>query len=129
MSFFSELKRRNVLKAGVAYSAACWLVFQILDLVLTKTNAPGWVMPAYLIVVVSGLPIAVICTWFFELTPEGIRLAKHVERSRSINRHTGHQLNRGIIIILTMALVLFFTDRFREELFAKPGEEPGKIQK
>ena len=126
MSFFNELKRRNVFKVAIAYTVASWLSLQMVDLVLENINAPDWIMQVFMLGLAVGLPIAIIIAWAFELTPEGIKLEKHVDRSKSINRHTGHQLNRGIIMILSMAIVLLLTDRFRDEIFGVP--EPGDVK-
>ena len=115
MSFFAELKRRNVFKVGVAYSVAAWLLLQIADLVLDNINAPDWIMQVFMLGLAIGLPIAMVIAWAFELTPEGVMLEKDVDPSRSITRDTGRQLNRGIIMILSMAIVLFLTDKFRDE--------------
>jgi len=120
MSFFNELKRRNVFKVGVAYAVACWLLLQIIDLVLENINAPDWVMQVFMLAMAVGLPLALIVAWAFELTPDGVKLQKHVDQDRSIARQTGHQLNRGIIMILSMAVVLLLTDKFRDEAFFKP---------
>ena len=119
MSFFNELKRRNVFKVGIAYTVASWLSLQMVDLVLENINAPDWIMQVFMLGLAVGLPIAIIIAWAFELTPEGIKLEKNVDRTRSINQHTGHQLNRGIIMILSMAVVLLLTDRFRDEIFGE----------
>jgi len=124
MSFFKELKRRNVFKVGVAYLVACWLGLQIVDLVLENINAPEWIMQVFMLALLVGFPIAIIVAWAFEVTPSGVKLHKNVDPSESINRHTGHQLNRGIIVILSMAIVFLLTDRYRDELFgaAKPDD-------
>ena len=120
MSFFNELKRRNVFKVGIAYSVASWLGLQIIDLVLENINAPEWVMQVFLLGTAVGLPIALIVAWAFEVTPDGVKLQKDVDRSKSISHRTGNQLNRGIIMILSMAIVLLLTDRFRDEIFGEP---------
>lgn len=113
MSFFTELKRRNVFKVGIAYSVAAWLLWQIVDLVLENINAPGWVMQVFMFGLAVGFPIAIIIAWAFEVTPEGVKLEKYVDRSQSISRQTGQQLNRGIIMILSVAVVFLLTDKFR----------------
>ena len=95
MSFFNELKRRIVFKVGIAYTVASWLSLQMVDLVLENINAPDWIMQVFMLGLAVGLPIAIIIAWAFELTPEGIKLEKNVDRTRSINQHTGHQLNRA----------------------------------
>ncbi|MDX2428935.1 MAG: hypothetical protein QNK22_09635 [Xanthomonadales bacterium] len=124
MNFFNELKRRNVFKVGVAYAVASWLLLQIVDLVLENINAPDWIMQVFMLGMAVGFPIAIIVAWAFEVTPDGVMLQKNVDQSQSINRHTGQQLNRGIIMILSMAIVLLLTDRFRDEIFGA-SEETG----
>lgn len=119
MSFFKELKRRNVFKVGVAYLVACWLGLQIIDLVLENINAPDWVMQVFMLGLAVGFPIAIIIAWAFEVTPEGVKLQKNVDRNKSISGQTGHQLNRGIIVILSIAIVFLLTDRFRDDLFGE----------
>lgn len=115
MNFLNELKRRNVFKVGIAYAVACWLMLQIVDLVLENINAPDWVMQVFMLALAVGFPIAIITAWAFEVTPEGVKLEKNVDRTESIARHTGRQLNRGIIMILSVAVVFLLTERFRDE--------------
>ena len=126
MSFFSELKRRNVFKVGVAYLVACWLALQIADLVLENIHAPDWIMQVIMLGMAIGFPFALIVAWAFEVTPEGVKLHKNVDPEKSIGRHTGHQLNRGIIVILSMAIVLLLTDKFRDDLFG--AADPGGVK-
>ena len=128
MSFFTELKRRNVFKVGVAYAVASWLLLQIVDLVLENINAPDWVMQVFMLGMAVGFPIAIIVAWAFEVTPDGVKLQKNVDRNQSIHKHTGHQLNRGIIMILSMAIVLLLTDRFRDEIFGASEESVAKTE-
>jgi TolB-like protein/Tfp pilus assembly protein PilF len=118
MSLFTELRRRNVFKVAIAYSVAAWLILQMVDLVLDNINAPDWVMQVFMLAVVVGLPIALIIAWAFEVTPDGVKLAKNVDKRKSITKHTGQQLNRGIIMILSVAIVFLLTDRFRDEIFS-----------
>lgn len=125
MNFFSELRRRNVFKVAVAYAVAAWLLLQIVDLVLDNINAPDWVMQVFMLGMAVGFPIAIIIAWAFEVTPEGIMLEKHVDRSNSITRETGKKLNGGIIMILSVAIVFLLTDKYRDSLSIDPsGESP-----
>jgi len=107
MSFFEELKRRNVVRVGVVYLIAAWLLAQVADLVLENFQAPDWVIQAILIVLLIGFPLALIFAWAFELTPEGIKKEKDVDRSQSITRTTGRKLNRTIIAVLVIGLAYF----------------------
>jgi len=115
MSLFNELKRRNVFRVGIAYTIASWLLLQIVDLVLENINSPDWVMQVFMLAMAVGLPIALIIAWAFELTPQGIVLEKNVVRDSSITKETGLQLNRGIIVILVIAVVFLLTDQYRDE--------------
>lgn len=129
MSFFSELKRRNVFKVGVAYAVATWLLLQIVDLVLENISAPDWVMQVFMLAMAVGFPIAIIIAWAFEVTPDGVKLQKEVDRSQSITPQTGQQLNRGIIMILIVAVVFLISDRFRDEITEELVETPVTSEK
>ncbi|NNL94838.1 MAG: adenylyl cyclase, partial [Xanthomonadales bacterium] len=73
MSFFDELKRRNVFRVGIAYAVASWVLLQVLDLVLEHTEAPAWIMDVFFAVVVLGFIVALVIAWAYEVTPEGIK--------------------------------------------------------
>ncbi len=120
MSFFNELKRRNVFKVGVAYAVASWVLLQIVDLVLENIHAPDWIMQVFMLALAVGFPIAVIIAWAFEVTPDGVKLERNVDRSKSIATQTGQHLNRGIIMILAVAVVFLLTERFRDDAFTEP---------
>jgi TolB-like protein len=113
MSFFEELKRRNVFRVGIAYAVSAWVLLQIVDLVLENITAPEWIMQVFMLALGIGFPLAIIFAWAFEMTPDGVKLEKHVDRSQSITRVTGQKMNRGIIIALAIAVVLLLVDRFR----------------
>ena len=115
MSLFEELKRRNVFRVGIAYAVSAWVLLQIVDLVLENITAPGWVMQVFMLALAIGFPVAVIFAWAFEMTPEGVKLEKHVDRSQSITQKTGQKMNRNIAIVLAIAVVFLLVDRFRTE--------------
>ncbi len=110
-SIFAELKRRNVFRVGIAYLAATWLILQVLDLVLESTHAPPWVMQLLLALFAVGFPVALIFSWAYEITPEGMKREKDVDRSQSITRQTGRRLDRVIIGILALAVVVLVAER------------------
>ncbi len=112
MSFFNELKRRNVFRVGVAYMAVGWLILQVVELVLDSTTAPDWVMQIFLLAVAVGFPIAMLLAWAFELTPEGIKLERDVSREESIAPQTGRKLNHTIMIVLVAAVAFLLVDKF-----------------
>ncbi len=105
MSFWGELKRRNVFKVAIAYSVVAWLLAQIAQLSLESFAAPEWVIKSILLLLALGLPIALIFAWAFELTSEGVKREKDVDRSQSITRKTGRRIDYIIIGVLAIALV------------------------
>jgi TolB-like protein len=125
MSFFSELSRRNVFRVAIAYSVVAWLVAQIAELALDSFGTPDWVMKTILLVLVLGLPIAILFAWAFELTPEGIKLEKDVDRSQSITQTTGRKLNYTIIGVLAATLVLAIATR--DMRFGSEESEPQPV--
>ena len=115
MSLFEELKRRNVFRVGLAYAISAWILLQVVDLVLENISAPEWVMQVFMLAVAIGFPIALIFAWAFEMTPDGIKMEKDVDRSQSITQVTAHRMNRNIIIALVIAVVLLLVDKFTPE--------------
>ncbi len=115
MSFFNELKRRNVFRVGIAYAVAAWVLLQIVDLVLENITAPPWVMQVFMLALAIGFPIAIIMAWAFEMTPDGIKLETEVAPGQSITTKTGQTLNRVIIGSLVLAVIFLVIDPFGEE--------------
>jgi len=107
MSFFIELKRRNVFRVGIAYLIGAWLLMQIADVVLNNIDAPDWVFKAIMLMVAIGLPVALFLAWAFELTPGGMVRETEVDRTQSTRKQTGRNLDRGIIVVLVIALGYF----------------------
>ncbi len=109
---FEELKRRNVFRVGVAYVVVAWLLAQVAELALDSFEAPAWVMKSILLLLALGLPLALFFSWAFELTPEGLKKEKDVDRSQSITRHTGRKLDRFVIGVLVVAVGMLLVDKF-----------------
>ena len=126
MSFFQELKRRNVIRVGIAYAVTSWLVVQISDVVIDNIGAPGWLFKGILLLLGIGFPVVMIFAWAFELTPEGIKKEKDVDRTQSITPTTGRKLDFTIIALLVMALGYFIWEsRFTgREKGSEKGSEP-----
>ena len=100
-NFFAELKRRNVYKVAVAYAVASWLLIQIATQVFPFFEIPNWAVRLVVIILIIGFPIALILSWAFEITPEGIKRESEVEADQSITPHTGRK-----IIALTVVLAI-----------------------
>jgi adenylate cyclase len=112
MGFISELKRRNVFRVGITYVITAWLVLQVADVVLGNIAAPEWVFKAILMVTGLAAPVVLLFAWAFEMTPEGLKREKDVDRSASVTHVTGRKLDRTIIIVLVLAVAYFAVDKF-----------------
>ena len=112
MSFFNELKRRNVFRVAIAYIVVSWLVMQVADVILNNISAPGWVFQAILLLLGIGFALSIFFAWAFEMTPEGIKREHEVDRSQSITPHSGKKLNNLILAVMAMTLGYFAYDKF-----------------
>ena len=111
IKLFEELKRRNVIRVGIAYLVAAWVVLQIADLVLENIGAPDWVMQAIMLVAALGFPLVLLVSWAFELTPEGIKREKDVDRGESITRQTAQKLDRMTVGLLFVVVLFVVAER------------------
>ena len=112
MSFFEELKRRNVIRVGIAYVVVAWLTMQFADVVLNNIAAPAWVFQVIMLVLAIGFPIVLVFAWAFEMTPEGLKKERDVDRSQSITPQTGKKLNNTILILMALAIAYLLFDKF-----------------
>jgi serine/threonine-protein kinase len=83
-NFFAELKRRNVYKVAVAYAVVAWLVIQAASIFLPVFDAPPWVMKAFIMIIAVCFPVALVLSWAFEITPEGIKLESEAAPNKSV---------------------------------------------
>jgi len=112
LSFFNELKRRNVLRVGAAYVVGAWLLIQVAETIFPLFGFDD--APARIVVIVLAIAFVpmLILAWAFELTPEGLKKESEVDRTQSIAPHTGKKLDRVIMVVLAMALGYFAFDKF-----------------
>jgi adenylate cyclase len=89
LSFFNELKRRNVFKVGIGYVLIAWLFAQVLQLVFESFGTPDWAIKTVLVILASGLPFALFFAWVYEMTPEGLKRDIDVTRSQPITPGKG----------------------------------------
>jgi hypothetical protein len=111
-SFFGELKRRNVLRMAGLYLVGAWLVVQVAGTVLPMFGAPEWLPRTIVVLVAIGFVPAVIFSWVFEITPEGLKREEDVAPGQSITPKTGRRMDRMIIVVLVLALGYFAFDKF-----------------
>ena len=133
MSFFAELKRRNVLRVAAAYIVAAWLVIQVVETIFPIYGLSNAAIRLVITLLSIGFVPIVVVAWVFELTPEGLKLDKDVDRSQSISANTGKTLDRAIMVVLALALGYFAFDKFvlsesREATIAETARREGRTE-
>ncbi len=111
MSLFRELKRRNVIRVAIAYAVAAWLLIEITATTFPVLKLPDWSVTLVTVFVLIGFPLALIFAWAFELTPEGLKKERDVDRSESITHITGRKLDFVIIGVLVIAVGFLLVDK------------------
>src|SRR5947208_4536597 len=120
-NFFAELKRRNVYKVAVAYAVVSWLLIQAASILFPTFDAPPWVMKVFVAVSVLGFPIALVFSWAFEITPEGLKRESEIEAGKSITRRTGRKIVGITILVAVIATALFVFQLLRPHLTSTGG--------
>jgi TolB-like protein/cytochrome c-type biogenesis protein CcmH/NrfG len=115
LSFYSELKSRNVFKVGIAYGIVAWLLIQVSDSLVPALHLPDWFHSGVAFLLILGFPIALIFAWAFEITPEGLKKEKDVNRPQSMAGVTGQKLNYAVMALLALAVVYFVFDKYVAE--------------
>ena len=111
MSFFEELKRRNVIRVAIAYGVGAWLLLQLTDVLIELLGLPDTAGRYVILMLVIGFPIALFFAWAFEMTPDGIKREADVDRTQSITNVTGRKMDRSIMAIMALALAFFIYER------------------
>ena len=120
MSFIGELKRRNVTKVAAFYLVAAWVVLQVAEVVFDVVDVPGEWLRFILALLIIGFPVASIFSWIYEMTPDGLKREKDVDRSQSITHETGQRINVAIIVLLIVAIGFVVVDRLIPEQAVEP---------
>jgi len=112
MALLAELKRRNVIRVAVAYAAVAWLLIQIVETLFPIfALSPTSIRVVVILLAVGFIPV-VLLAWYFELTPDGFARDSDVDRSLPSSRHMTRLLDRGVIVVLTLAVVFLLVDKF-----------------
>jgi TolB-like protein/Tfp pilus assembly protein PilF len=108
-SFVEELKRRNVLRVAAAYALVAWIIIEAGSVLLPTFGADEGTFQVYVIVVLAGFLVALVASWIFEMTPDGVKLDKDVDRSAGASEKPRQAFNYAIIGLLVVALVVSIT--------------------
>jgi len=115
-NFFAELQRRNVYKVAVAYAVVSWLLIQAASILFPTFEAPAWVMKVFVAVLALGLPIVLVFSWAFEITPEGIMRESEIDPSKSITPRTGRRIVGLTVVFAVVAAALLAFQLLRSKI-------------
>ena len=115
MSFFQELKRRNVIRVAALYLVSSWVLLQLADVLSSLLNAPESAGSIVVLLLILGFFPAVIFAWVYEMTPEGIKRESDVDRLQSQTPETGKKINVVIVVLLVIAIGGLVADRLIPE--------------
>ena len=104
--FIDELKRRSVIKSATAYLVVAWVLIQVSEFLLPMVNAPEWALKILTLILAIGLPIWIIISWIYDITPEGIEKTPEVSENKSVAEITNKRLNAFIIVSLSIAVIV-----------------------
>src|SRR5213076_317577 len=111
-NFFAELKRRNVIRMAGLYLVGAWLVVQVAGTVLPMFGAPEWLPRTIVVLLAIGFVPAVIFSWVFELTPQGLKRDAEVPPEASIGPQTARRMEHMIVVLLLPAVGYFAVDKY-----------------
>lgn len=114
-SLFQELKRRKVFRVVAVYTVVAWLLIQVIDVVLPTFNAPQWVNQTIILVLLLGLPVAIVLAWAFDLTPQGIIAAADVDPATS-TENSSSGLTSLALGFMALAVGFLLVDRFISDI-------------
>lgn len=112
MKLVSELKRRNVWRVAAAYVAAAWFLIEVADTIFPRLGFSDIAVTNIILVLAIGFIPALVLSWFFELTPEGLKRDSDVDPRKSVAQRTSKTLDRLIIALLVLAVGFFAVDKF-----------------
>jgi len=115
MSLFKELKRRNVIRVAAAYLIIGWLLAQVSTTLEAALNLPPWFDTLIVTVMLIGFPIALIISWVYELTPEGIKKEKDIKSDDTITHETSKKLNYITLVAAIAVAGMFAWQQFGDK--------------
>lgn len=112
MSFFAELKRRNVFRVAASYAVVAWLLVEISDTIFPRLTLPDWTVTLVIVLLLLGFPLAVFLAWAYEMTPEGVRRTTELPSAESGDPGVGRKLDSALIAALVLVVGYLLLDKF-----------------
>jgi TolB-like protein len=110
--FFGELRRRNVYKVAVAYIVGGWALSQGIAQVFPVFDVPNWAIRLVVLLIIIGLPVALILAWAFEITPQGIKRTETADAMPQAGRQKNNAWIYVVVVGAVVSIGLFFLGRY-----------------
>ena len=114
-NLFAELRRRNVVRVAAFYVVASWLILQVADVLFGLLSVPDWSLRFVLGLLILGFPVALIFSWVYEITPDGLKRERDLEPADTASRASGKKLDAVTIALLVLTIGLLAWDRVTRE--------------
>ena len=111
--FWKELKRRKVFKVVAMYAAAAYVIIELTNNIAEPLGLPSWTPTMIIVLLIIGFPFAVIFSWIFDITPEGIKKTENIDQKTPKLKQKSGRLNKVIIASLSIAVILLLFNQFR----------------
>jgi TolB-like protein len=132
--FFAELKRRNVFRVMAVYGIVGFLVLQVVDLAVPALLLPEWTYRLVALLLLAGLPVAVVLAWAFEQTPQGLKRTERAapaEIDAIVTAPVHQRWPAGLLALLGVALLVggwWLGQRSSVEAVAMPEHAPAELR-
>ncbi|MDT8402713.1 MAG: hypothetical protein RQ743_13555 [Bacteroidales bacterium] len=125
LTFWKELKRRNVVRVITVYAAAAFVILELVSIIVEPLRLPEWTLPFIIVLLCVGFIIAVILSWIYDITPDGIE--KTVETEKPIDekplesyRGKGWKISTYVSLLVIIALITFHLVSKNSEKGSRP---------
>jgi tetratricopeptide (TPR) repeat protein len=131
--FWQELRRRKVIKAAAMYAATAFIIMEAADIMLPRLGLPDWTVTFFIVLLIVGLPITLILSWIFDITPKGVEKTESIEADRTNDetplkpQRLFRLSNLVIAILLIVVCILLYPKLFNKDKFEDIRDEKGKI--
>jgi len=123
-NFFAELKRRNVYKVAVAYAVVSWLLIQVATQVFPFFGIPNWAVRLVVLLLILGFPVALILSWAFEITAEGIKRESEIEIDKATGKQTGRKIAAITVVLAMIASAMLIFQLLRPRATTTSSQSP-----
>lgn len=106
MSFWGELKRRDVFKVAIAYLVASWLIIQVVGVLSEPLSLPDILDTVVVVLLAIGFPFALIVAWVYDVTPEGVKVTPAADSAQPASNISGKRLTYVVVALIVAALGL-----------------------